>query len=65
MPSLFETVEEERPILKCDLIRYVVLFLATKNEIRSQVHIDELKECSLFSIKDSYLELFFHVLVSA
>ena len=65
MLSLNEGFEIDRPILKCYFIRYVPPSLAIINEVNFQVFVGVPIEYSVFSLKDSYIELDFDVLNAA
>ena len=51
----------DRPILKCDCIRYTPPSLNLINGKCNQIFIDLPREYSAISLKDSYLEVHFNV----
>ena len=51
----------DRPVLKCDLIRYTPPWLNLVNGENNQIFIDIPRDDSAISLKDSYLELNFSV----
>ena len=55
----------DRPILKVDYIRYSPPSLNLVNGKTSDIFIDFLREDSVFSLKDCYLELDFNVIYGA
>ena len=61
---MFNISEEhavDRPILKCDYIRYTPLSLNLRNGKNNQIFIDIARRKSAISWKDKYLELDFNV----
>ena len=52
----------DRPILKCDYIRYTPASLKIVNGENNQIFIDVPRVDSAISLKDSYLELDFNVI---
>ena len=51
----------DRPILKCDYIRYTLPSLNIVNGENNQIFVDVPREDSAISLKDSYLEIDFNV----
>ena len=51
----------DRPIIKCDYVRYTPHSLSLVNGENNQIFIDIPREDSAISLKDSYLELAFNV----
>ena len=62
MFKLSENYEVDRRILKCDYIRYSPAEVSTINIANSQIYINILREDSVISLLNSYLELDFDVL---
>ena len=61
MFNLCEKYEVDRRILKCDYIRYSPSEISTINTANSQIYINILREDSLISLLNSYLDLKFDV----
>ena len=62
MFKLSEKYEVDRKILKCDYIRYSPSEISTINTPSSQIYINILREDSVISLLNSYIELNFDVL---
>ena len=62
MFRLTEIYEFDRKILKCEYIRYSPAKASTKNTPNSQTYIDILREDSVISLLNSYLDLHFEVI---
>ena len=65
MFKLSENYEIDRRILKCDYIRYSPAEISTINTANSQIYINILREDSVISLLNSYIELNFDVLHAA
>ena len=65
MFKLSENYEIDRKLLKCDYIRYSPAEISTKNTANSQIYINILREDSVISLLNSYIELNFDVLHAA
>ena len=62
MFKLKENYEVDRKILKCDYVRYSPAETSTKNTPNSQIYINILREDSVISLLNSYLDLSFEVI---
>ena len=65
MFNLCEKYEVDRRILKCDYIRYSPSELSTINTANSQMYINIPREDSVISLLNSYLDLYFDVVLAA
>ena len=65
MFKLSENYEVDRRVLKCDYVRFSPAELSTINTPNSQIYIKMLREDSVFSLLNSYLDLNFEIIKKA